>query len=125
MTKKFITLIMAVLLPLSAFQMSADEKEARPIPIKKSLVNNMTMTNFSTTGEVAGEVLKIGWSDGASQTSSKTVKFTESYQQEDDEFGNFPVLFSDKVILSQSGSNATIKTYSTGYIDAMIIPHYE
>ena len=33
MTKKFITLIMAVLLPLSAFQMSADEKEARKIPI--------------------------------------------------------------------------------------------
>lgn len=83
------------------------------------------MTNFSTTGEVAGDVLKIGWSIGASQTSSKTIKFTESYQQEDDEFGNFPVLFSDKVILSQSGSNATIKTYSTGYIDAMIIPHYE
>lgn len=33
MTKKLITLIMAVLLPLSAFQMSADEKEARKIPI--------------------------------------------------------------------------------------------
>ena len=38
---------MAVLLPLSAFQMSADEKEARPIPIKKSLVNNMTRTQYS------------------------------------------------------------------------------
>ena len=33
MTKKLITLIMAVLLPLSAFQMNADEKEARKIPI--------------------------------------------------------------------------------------------
>ena len=33
MTKKLITLIMAVLLPLSAFQMSADEKEVRKIPI--------------------------------------------------------------------------------------------
>lgn len=47
MTKKFITLIMAVLLPLSAFQMSADEKEAKPIPIKKSLVNHMTRTQYS------------------------------------------------------------------------------
>lgn len=47
MTKKLITLIMAVLLPLSAFQMSADEKEARPIPIKKSLVNDMTRTQHS------------------------------------------------------------------------------
>ena len=47
MTKKLITLIMAVLLPLSAFQMSADEKEAKPIPIKKSLVNHMTRTQYS------------------------------------------------------------------------------
>ena len=34
MTKKLITLIMSVLLPLSAFQMNADEKEARKIPLK-------------------------------------------------------------------------------------------
>ena len=33
-----------MLLPLSAFYMNADEKEAKPIPIKKSLVNDMTRT---------------------------------------------------------------------------------
>ena len=37
MTKKLITLIMAVLLPLSAFQMSADEKEARKIHLNQGI----------------------------------------------------------------------------------------
>ena len=43
MTKKFITLIMAVLLPLSAFLMSADEKEA---------MVEMTVTNLTSFGDL-------------------------------------------------------------------------
>ena len=115
MMKKLIIFLMAVLLPLSAFEMSADEKEH----------TYEYMTNFSSSGEVAGDVLKIGWSVGASETVKRTVKHTESYKQEDDELGNFVVQYSDKIILSQSSTSATIKTYTTGYVDAMIIPRYE
>lgn len=37
--KKFFILILAILLPLSAFEMSADEKEARKIPLRVSFEN--------------------------------------------------------------------------------------
>ena len=42
MMKKIIIFLMAVLLPLSAFEMSADEKEAKQIPLKRSLQKDVT-----------------------------------------------------------------------------------
>lgn len=83
------------------------------------------MNNFTASSEVSTEMIKVGWSSGASATTSKTVKYSESYTQDDDNFGNFVVQYGDKIVLSQTNSHATIKTYSTGYVDAMIIPRYE
>lgn len=40
--KKIFILILAILLPLSAFEMSADEKEARKIPLRVSFENGVT-----------------------------------------------------------------------------------
>ena len=40
--KKLIVFLMAVLLPLYAFEMSADEKETKQIPIKRSLQEDVT-----------------------------------------------------------------------------------
>ena len=70
-------------------------------------------------------MIKVGWSSGSSATTSKSVNYSESYTQKDDEFGNFVVQYSDKVVLSLTNTVATIKTYHTGYVDAMIIPRYE
>ena len=83
------------------------------------------MNNFTSSGEASAEMIKVGWSSGSSATTSKSVKYSESYTQKDDEFGNFVVQYSDKVVLSLTNTVATIKTYHTGYVDAMIIPRYE
>ena len=83
------------------------------------------MNNFTVSSEVSAEMIKVGWSSGTSATTSKTVKYSESYTQSDDILGNFVVQYGDKIVLSQTTTNATIKTYSTGYVDAMIIPKYE
>lgn len=80
------------------------------------------MTNFKVSGTV---IKKIGYEFGGSATTSKESSYAESYTQEDDDLMNFNVSYGDKIILSQDSSKAKIKVYSTGYVDAMIIPRYE
>lgn len=46
MMKKLIIFLMAVLLPLSAFEMSADEKEARKIHLTKDFTKKVERTLF-------------------------------------------------------------------------------
>lgn len=82
------------------------------------------MTNFAVDASASMDPIKVGWSTGASETVAKNNTSKESYTQSDDEFGNFVVQYSDKIVLSQTNASATIKTYSTGYIDVMIIPCY-
>lgn len=76
--------------------------------------------------KVSGTVIKkIGYEFGGSATTSKESSYAESYTQEDDDLMNFNVSYGDKIILSQDSSKAKVKVYSTGYVDAMIIPRYE
>ena len=67
MTKKLITLIMAVLLPLSAFYMNADEKEAKKIPLTQGNIQKLERSLF----EIPLESYYIGMMD-AIQTSVTT-----------------------------------------------------
>lgn len=67
MTRKLITLIMAVLLPLSAFYMNADEKEAKKIPLTQGNIQKLERSLF----EIPLESYYIGMMD-AIQTSVTT-----------------------------------------------------
>ena len=67
MTKKLITLIMAVLLLLSAFYMNADEKEAKKIPLTQGNIQKLERSLF----EIPLESYCIGMMD-AIQTSVTT-----------------------------------------------------
>lgn len=83
------------------------------------------MTNYtSNLGDPSG-IIKLGYSGGNTDTWNKEYSYSETYTQGDDNFGNFIVQYADKVVLNQSNSSATIKTYNTGYIEAMMIPRYE
>lgn len=83
------------------------------------------MMNYtSNLGDPSG-IIKLGYSGGNTDTRNKEYSYSETYTQGDDNFGNFIVQYADKVVLNQSTSSATIKTYNTGYIEAMMIPRYE
>lgn len=82
-------------------------------------------TNFTSSIEFPLDKVKIGWSYGSTDTVSKTFEYSESYTETDDKFGNFVVQYADKIVTSQTNSKATIRVYSTGYVDAMIIPIYK
>lgn len=69
--------------------------------------------------------IKRGYGYGVSGTYSQTFTNTVETTQSSDDLGSFIVQYTDKVVLNKANSRATIKTYSTGHVDAQIIPFYE
>lgn len=83
------------------------------------------MTNYSINIADPQGIIKLGYSSGNSGTTQRDYVYTETYTQSDDMMGNFLVQYSDKFVLSQTNNSATMKTYNTGYVQAMMFPKYE
>ena len=93
---------------------------------EKNFTHTFTyMTNYTINLQDPSGILKIGYSGGNSTTRDQQYSYSETHTRSDDNFGNFIVQYNDKIVLSQTTTSATIKTYNTGYIQAMIIPRYE
>lgn len=84
------------------------------------------MKNFKRAVDVSVEnILKIGAESGSTATVSSEKTYSETRTQQDDNLMDVIVSYNDKIILSKTSQKAKIKTYSTGYVDAMILPYYE
>ena len=86
-------------------------------------------TNFSTNVEggatIEGITMKRGYGFGVSKTKTKTTTDTVETTEESDNLGSFIVQYTDKIVLSQNNSEAKIKKYTTGDVDAQILTIYE
>lgn len=86
-------------------------------------------TNFSSSIDasvpIEGVTIKRGYGVGVSATYSKTYSSVVETTEESDKLGSFFVQYTDKVFLDKVGSRTRVKTYSTGAVDAQIIPFYE
>ena len=67
-------------------------------------------------------MLKVGWEFGGSNTMTQTSTFHESYSEEDDESASFWIQYADKFILSVDDTYATLRKYSLGDIELIIMP---
>lgn len=102
-------------------------------PASKIVVSEERTYNFAanikTSIEASGSLdvisIKRGYGYGVSGTYSQTFTNTVETTQSSDDLGSFIVQYTDKVVLNKANSRATIKTYSTGHVDAQIIPFYE
>ena len=79
------------------------------------------------TGNVSLSYSPGSWKFGAGVSITRTVSNSYTYEttQTSDGLGRFYVQYTDKVLLSQNYASATIKTYTTGLVDAQIIPIFE
>ena len=86
-------------------------------------------TNFTTNVEGGGTIevitVKRGYGFGVSKTTTKTITNSVETTEESDNLGNFVVQYTDKIVLNQNNSEAKIKTYTTGDVDAQILTLYE
>ena len=74
---------------------------------------------------IEGVTIKRGYGFGVSATYSKIISDTIETTEDSDDLGNFFVTYTDKVFLDKVNSRTRVKTYSTGAVDAQIIPFYE
>ena len=74
---------------------------------------------------IEGVTIKRGYGFGVSATYSKIISDTIETTEDSDDLGNFFVTYTDKVFLDKVSSKTRVKTYSTGAVDAQIIPFYE
>ena len=79
-------------------------------------------TNFKVTANVSPEIVKVGWEFGATNTMNQTITYNESYNEEDDELASFWIQYADKFILSVDDTYATLRKYSLGDIELIIMP---
>ena len=79
------------------------------------------------TGNVSLSYSPGSWKFGAGVSINRTVSNSYTYEttQASDGLGRFYVQYTDKVILNQNYTSATIKTYTTGSVDVQIIPIFE
>lgn len=99
---------------------------------KKTWKDERTFTfaaNFSSSVEASVPIeivtVKRGYGYGVSATYSKTYSNVVETTEDSDNLGSFFVHYTDKVFLDKVSSRARVKTYSTGAVDAQIIPFYE
>lgn len=83
------------------------------------------LTNYKRTYGANIEVLKLGYEYGVTATYQQTYSNSISYTENDDQLGSFVVQFGDKVIRGTNGGKARMKVYSTGCVDAFILPYVE
>ncbi|MCQ2116129.1 MAG: hypothetical protein MJZ07_08005 [Bacteroidales bacterium] len=83
------------------------------------------MTNYSYSIDSTEGTIKYGYGTGVSLTESQSCTYTEVIVQQDDDLMNFVVNYSDNVILGTGNGMVKMKTYHTGYVDAMIYPRHE
>lgn len=79
-------------------------------------------TNFKVTANVSPEIVKVGWEFGATNTMNQTITYNESYNEEDDELTSFWIQYADNFILSVDDTCATLRKYSLGDIELIIMP---
>lgn len=53
---------------------------------------------------------------------NQTITYNESYNEEDDELASFWIQYADKFILSVDDTYATLRKYSLGDIELIIMP---
>ena len=79
-------------------------------------------TNFKVTANVSPEIVKVGWEFGATNTMNQTITYNESYIEEDDELASFWIHYADKFILGVNDNQVTLRKYSIGDIELIIMP---
>ena len=67
-------------------------------------------------------MLKVGWEFGGSNTMSQTSTFHESYSEKDDELASIWIHYADKFILGVNDNQVTLRKYSIGDIELIIMP---
>jgi len=99
-------------------------RDVRTFQESYSFATNITTSvEGSATGD--GTAIKIGYGCGVSNTVTYSYTHTVETTQSSDMLGSFIVQYNDKIVLSQDNSTATLKTYSTGAVDAQILVLYE
>ena len=66
--------------------------------------------------------VKVGWEFGGSNTTNYTSTYHESYSEESDELASIWIHYADKFILSVDDTYATLRKYSLGDIELIIMP---
>lgn len=66
--------------------------------------------------------VKVGWEFGGSNTMTQTSTFHESYSEESDELASIWIHYADKFILNQNETQATLRKYSVGDLEIIIVP---
>lgn len=99
---------------------------------KKTWKDEQTFTfaaNFKSSTDasvpIEGVTIKQGYGYGVTATYSKTISDIIETTEDSDNLGSFFVQYTDKVFLDKVSSRTRVKTYSTGAVDAQIIPFYE
>ena len=62
------------------------------------------------------------FSIGATNTMNQTITYNESYNEEDDELASFWIHYADKFILGVNDNQVTLRKYSIGDIELIIMP---
>lgn len=79
-------------------------------------------TNFKATTDLGQEKVKVGWEFGGSNTTNYTSTYHESYSEESDELASIWIHYADKFILNQNETQATLRKYSVGDLEIIIVP---
>lgn len=80
------------------------------------------MIDFSVTTNLGQEKVKVGWEFGGSNTTNYTSTYHESYSEESDELTNTWIHYADKFILGVNDNQVTLRKYSIGDLELIIMP---
>lgn len=105
-----------------AYSVSVEERDSDITISYSETRTSEYATNFSSTGSVSSEMLKIGWGTGASSNNSVSQTFSMTTQQGNDELGTCEVQYVNPIIVGISGNVAMLQTYSTGAVNFQILP---